>query len=817
MILQFLGWYFIITLVGLAALPLTLRLFGAFPGGKTAFARPLGILLTGYLFWIGNALGLLRNETGGAWLALLAAAALSLWLGRGLRDRLRAVDWNAALLVEIVFLVGFIAWALVRAYDPAASHTEKPMDLMFMASIWASPTFPPHDAWLSGYPIAYYYGGYWMVMTLGRLIGSPPEIAYTLGQAAWFGLLLSSSFGLIYALLRQVRHAGAQVGRVVATLGGLLAAAMVGLAGNVQAILEWLYAQGVNVTPLANFAQVRGFPESARVTHSWSIDPSWWWWRTSRVLADRSLTGDHREVIAEFPAFSYVLGDNHPHVLAMPFVILVIALALAWFLQREAPAAEGMRAPLLPPDRLLLGVTTLALGSLLWLNTWDFPPYWLLLVAAAFVAAPAGKGERRWGRAAVVGAILLGGGILLFLPYFLTAQSQARGIAANFFNPTRLGQFLWMFLPALLAVCALLIIAWREAAPRRNTLILMIVAAIGLPILFLSAAWVLVMNSTMAERFLAENPVPQTGSANQLAYLLERWIASPWTLLLVAILLAVTVALWWRRVAQLDAERQPPPLATTATTFALMLAVLGLLLVYAPEFIFLRDNFGTRMNTVFKFYYQGWLLLGLAGAYGITHALAHLRAPERSITAVIFAAPALLLVLMGLVFPLAGAWSKTNGFAGTATFDASAWIRNSSPGEWAAAHWLRDLAPPNAVVLEAVGDSYQSDRSRISTLSGRATLLGWIGHERQWRGADYAQMAAGREDAAERIYRFAQPAEIVQLVEEWEIDFVVVGPSERNVYAITPLEEERFASVMDLVLDQDGVRLYATRRGVVGE
>lgn len=812
MILQFLSWYLIITLVGLAALPLTLRIFAAFPGGGTAFARPLGILLTGYIFWLGNALGLLRNESGGAWLALVVAAAISLWFGRDVRTRLRGVDWNAAVLVEIVFLTAFIAWAIVRAYDPAANHTEKPMDLMFMSSLWASPAFPPHDAWLSGFPIAYYYGGYWMLITLGRLIGSPPEIAYTLGQAAWFGLLLSSSFGMGFALLRLAHRNGATLGRVAASLGGLLTAVMVGLTGNIQSILEWLYAQGVNVTSLANWAQVRGFPDGARVTHSWAIDPgAWWWWRTSRVLADRSLTGDHREVITEFPAFSYVLGDNHPHVLAMPFVILVIALALAWFLRREPALGTDQRGPSLPPDRLLLGVTTVALGSLLWFNTWDFPPYWLLLVAVAFVAAPA----RRRARAVTVGGILLGGGILLFLPYFLAAQSQASGIAANFFNPTRLPQFLWMFLPALLAVGALLVIAWRAAAPRRGAPALLIVGIFGLPLLFLAGAWTLVQNTHMADKFTRENPVPETGSANQLAYFLERWATSPWTLLLVGLLLAITLALWLRRIAGDGADADPSPLSGEPTTFALMLAALGLLLVFAPEFVYLRDNFGTRMNTVFKFYYQGWLLLGLAGAYGITLALARLRGPQRSIAAAALATPALLLVLAGLVFPLSAAYSKTNGFAGTPTFDASAWIRDSSPGEWAAAHWLRDLAPPDAVVLEAVGDSYQSNQNRMSTLSGRATLLGWEGHERQWRGEDYAQMAAGRRDAAERIYRFAAPNEIAQLLEAWGIDYVVVGPAERAAYAISPLEEKRLNAVMDLVLDQDGVRLYATRRTVV--
>jgi hypothetical protein len=94
MLTQFVAWYLVVLLIQAAALPLAARLFGALPERGYALARPLGILLTGLLFWLGYSLGLVRNEAGGAWLALLAFAALSVALGRREIARWRRGEWR---------------------------------------------------------------------------------------------------------------------------------------------------------------------------------------------------------------------------------------------------------------------------------------------------------------------------------------------------------------------------------------------------------------------------------------------------------------------------------------------------------------------------------------------------------------------------------------------------------------------------------------------------------------------------------------------------------------------------------------------------
>lgn len=820
MLVQWLGWYLIMLLVAAAAAPLAMRLFGGLPARGVLLARPLGILLTGYVLWLGFALGILSNDAGGAWAALIIVALVSLYCGRNALAEVRSAtwktrDWRTLLVGELLFLVAFALWAIVRAYDPAARHTEQPMDLMFMNSLAASQVFPPQDAWLSGYPISYYYFGYWLLVTMGRLAGTLPEVSYNLGQAAWYGMLLSLSFGLTVMLLRlPFGKAKQQLSRGSAWLGGLFAALAVGVTTNVQGILEWLHAQGVNVDSLASIAQVRGFPENALVTNKWYLSlGDWWWWRSSRVLADYGLDGGHQEVIAEYPAFSYILGDNHPHVLAMPFVILGIGLILAWYLGRTAPTVTESFAPdtkgaewrsLLPGRWLHFAVITVVLGSLLATNTWDFPPYLLLFALAVYTAG----GDRRVARAFVAAGLLATGAIVLYLPYFLTAQSQADGFNINFFNPTRLPQFLWVFGILLLGIIVLFMVAWRESAPRMRDLASLLAAAILTPLAFLGTAWAVTSTSaTRMAQLMAWMPLPE-GASEYLPLILERWRSGIWTMLLIALLLAIAGALWLRRAHDAPSpEESATALRQDPITFALLMAGVALLLVFAPEFIFLDDNFGWRMNTIFKFYYQAWLLFAIAGAVGITHALANLR---RMPVAAVVAAPMVALTLFGCVFMVAGAYSRASGFTTSPTFDATAWIADFSPAQRDAAFWLRDNAPADAIIAEAVGSSYQSDQNMISTLSGRPTLLGWEGHERQWRGNQaYGEMAAGRSEALEEIYRYGMPDDVLATLDRFGIDYVVYGPTERNKYGLTSIERARLDDMLDKVFEERDVTIYA--------
>jgi len=308
--------------------------------------------------------------------------------------------------------------------------------------------------------------------------------------------------------------------------------------------------------------------------------------------------------------------------------------------------------------------------------------------------------------------------------------------------------------------------------------------------------------------------LPQ-GATSYVPFILGRWGKQGLTFLVLGALLTLALAWLWQYFAtgQMDGQ-QAVAKREQSMVFALLLATLGLLLVYAPEFVYLRDNFGTRMNTIFKFYYQGWLLFGLSSSYAVVmgiQGLSSARSTMRTV-ALVCSGLCLLFIALGLFYPVAALAVKTNSFAlNKPTLDATAYIAQGSPAEMAAAQWVREHTAPDALIVEGMGRSYYASDNRISTLTGRPTLHGWGGHEAQWRGKAYGSMAQNRENTLFLIYQKGSTAEIAQALTQWQIDYVYVGPAEREIYKMAPDAEDRLKAVMDVAFQQDDVSIYQRR------
>jgi YYY domain-containing protein len=854
-------WWLLLQLFGLVGLPLAFRLLGNLPDRGYAFARPLGLLLTGYLLWLGGSLGFWRNSVGATLVAVLAVAGVGVWLYFGRRDKKRTLlAWLSAhktywLAVELLFAVALVGWTVYKSYNPnlETAGGEKWMEIAFVNAILRSDGFPPPDPWLSGFGISYYYFGYVLMAMVGRLSGLPPAVAFNLFIPTLFALTLTGGFSLVYNLVTSraetLEEQKQGTGRAIGY--GLLGALFVGILGNLEGLLEVFHSRGLFPASFWRWLDIININQPP-TPDGWVPTRFIWWWRASRVIHDCSfqglLTGDcnppnNWEVIDEFPFFSFLLGDVHPHVLALPFVLLAVALALNLISNQQTPVLRtganagesanqrisNLRSQISNLVAAVFGGWTqfvfyaLCLGALGFLNTWDFPIY-LLLVTLAFAlwrlrtgSSASENGRTDWIAESIVAGLALGvlGGVL-YLPFYLGFQSQAGGILPNLFNPTKLQQFLVFFGPFLFVVISYLAVLprelrlpnWRRWLPTLLALTLIGPVAAALVIggvLLISPSvrtWVEgLMGDPSLQAFLGD------ASLSSLAMVALRIrLSNPWTYLFLGGLLAWVLLLLMitgRRPTDISGPQPPVP-----DTFVLILIGVGLLLPLAVEFVYLRDLFGHRMNTVFKFYFQAWVLLALAAAYGVSVVSDRIR----GVGGFVWRLALVTLILGGLVYPALAIPNKAGNFSAEPVLDGMAWLETAHPDDYAAIRWLQANAPDGAVILEAPGESY-SYLGRVSALTGLPTVLGWDFHEFQWRGT-YDEPASRKPDV-DVLFNAVDPGQTLTLLDKYDITYVYVGPLERERY--NPSGLAKFEQLLDVVYQGGGVTIYQSREETVSQ
>lgn len=793
-----LAWWAATTVVGLAAAPIARALMPTLPDRGWSVARPLGLLLVGYAWWLFVTAGVLPNSRLGVVVALVVVAAGGAMLVSGDAAAWRRELWQRRRLIvglELLYLAALVLWAVYKAFTPEVTESggEKMMEMAFLSAILQSPSFPPNDPWLSGHSISYYYFGYVIQAMLVQLTGLSRFVAFNLVVPSTLAMTLAAAFGLGWSLVVLSPRAS----RGLALAGGAVTATMLALAGSLAGFLELAYMRGwlpaalfdhLNIRNLTIAADACGEPGSGFGLGGVFPSRFMWWWRTSRIIRD-----DCRDVIHEFPFFSFLLADVHPHVMALPYALLVVALALA--LWRGASARwPGPR--LWSPVWLLL---PLIVGALGFLNTWDLPTYGLV-AGAAWAVWRWRRGGRALPEILGFGVWLLGLAIVFYLPFYAAFRSQAAGIGVARYA-SRLDHWLVHFLPlAFLATTVVVAALRRLGAPRALRLC---GAALGV------AALVTVVRYAGAAAL-----VPPDREAG--------W--TPWTpfavlfLATLALLAALADAGVWGAGGRLAAE--PGSSDTTsrdaaaaavppsAAGFALLCIAVGAVMAAVPELVYLKDVFDDRMNTVFKFFFQAWVLWSVGGGYAVAAVWAGRpaddagRSPARRGPAAALAtlgaggtawfAALALLGLMVLYTPVAAVFNRTDGLRwvvlrsqGWAAWSAGLhldglrhWERDN-PDDLAAARWLADHAGGAPVIVEAAGGGY--DRAgRIAMITGFPTILGADNHESQWQGT--------REDIDPRLadveafYTRASAAEQAEMVRRYGARFVIVGARERERY-----------------------------------
>ncbi|HVP95289.1 MAG TPA: DUF2298 domain-containing protein [Methanoregulaceae archaeon] len=613
---------------------------------------------------------------------------------------------------ELLFLVCFLFMLNVRFVNPSISYAEKFMDHAFIASIMRNPVVPPLDPWFAGgYMNTYYYLGYWLIGGLGVISGVPSNIVFNLALPTVFAVSAVGMYALGHLLLDRFR---------------------------------WLpLATFLIVNPSFIYEVLKGTPAGSLL------------WNSTRTIPN---------AINEYPLFSLLWGDVHPHLIGMFNQVFLIFL-LVFALRRWGTLPTKSRW-------CLAGLSALSLGAMPLINTWDVLIYAPLMLLFGLIVWHLGLKQTT--AKTFHAASSLSGFFLTFTRSCLRELKTAVVVTVSRLktSPRAVIDSPWGF---LLIVPPLSVLLW-------------------LPFYF--------QIRTQGIQGIGIVPTP-TGPVDYLlvhgifvvifiAYLSNDILKRP-CLLLLAIPFALTghiaAAIAVIPLVYLIARWRPDPVE--------ILAIAGLLIIIFCEFFYLKDSMGDvyyRMNTVFKFYFAAWLMMG-ASAFSMLGRMVTPHIPKGLLPKKILYGTIAVLLIVFVTLPLL---VPVNLPEGPRSLDGLAYIEATHPGDAKAVAWLRTL-PGNITIVEAENGDY-TYYSRISSFTGIPAVIGWPFHEFMWRG-DTTGWFATRMADVRQIYE--DPDKTAPLMKKYNASLLYVGEPELERYDVN-LNGAKIREVYN----ETGVRIY---------
>jgi YYY domain-containing protein len=826
-------WLLVVELAALALVPLAVVLFRRLPDGGYLLTKPLAVLALAYPVWLGASLGVFHFTRGSSLVVLLLLMIAGGLTAYRLRERLRDYvrqHWRLILSGEALFLIAFLAFYIIRIENPdlwhAARGGEKPMDFAYLNAITRSTTLPPYDPWFAGGYINYYYFGHFMTANLTKLTGILPEVAYNLAIPLFFAAGVSAAFSVGYNLaetsrrLLRRRPSGLRIPPWTTVMAGLTAVFLVMLAGNLKGAdvmidrLETVSPWHTGVPVLDSLLAI--FGGGGKVLFGGADLGRYDYWEPSRAIT----TDPGNNAITEFPYFTFLFADLHAHLMAIPFTVLSLGLGLALVLnaRSEAPEDNELSSDAwrkwLPTVGVVI-VLALVVGALRWINSWDYPTFLIIGVAAVFIA--------EWGRArrvdismlrrtVLLSALLVLLSLVLFQPFSRNYALPATGFQGmpdpaelprtpllDYFS--HFGLFIF-FIGSLLTFLSYRVIRRRGAGPFFKALAFTVLGVFVATILIVGLAG-------PASKFLPGVTITDLSVGGFLEEIFTNTIpVAVFSLLVVAV--AALLLRTEVRIPRADSHIRVLILGFVGMAFLLSAAV---------EVVVLNPDIG-RQNTVFKFYLQIWTLLAVASSFAIWYLAAALAprwvslaerlrnirlTPLRNLLQPAFIVVLSLLLLGSLIYPVeATRWrvriddrfadaTRQDGnlvAAGGVTNNGLAFMQEAVfPDEkglvelkydYDAIIWLRNNLVGSPTIIEATTPLYRWG-SRFSIYTGLPTVAGWDFHQSQQRGR-FAPLLQERLQDVNTFYSTPDPAIAEAILQKYGVSYVIVGQVEQLYY-----------------------------------
>lgn len=708
------GWFALLELFGLAAFVLFLPLFRRLPDAGLGLSKILALMCLAIAVFFCVAWLKLRFDRG-----LVVVLSTAFVVAGASRARRRADDlrhiWSerrrVLIGVEVVTASVFLLVVLTRALNPDLWHPfrggEKPFEMAVLTAVLRTRTLPVYDPWFSHGALNYYYGGWLLLAAPARLLRTSPALVMNLAIGVFASCTAGAAFTTVTAMVSEGRRSSRCGGRQrIDVAAGALGALFVLALGN-TAILGPLWRR------------IAG--------HAGTTD----WWSLSRVIPDSV-------AITEFPAWSLLFGDLHPHLMDIAPLLTCVALCLVWY---HSLLSTRVGQPIAVAALLGAGI-----GLVRMTNTWDFPICVVAVATTATLALLAGAKVRRL----VVPVIVIGLVVVVgYAPYLRHTEVFDAGFEAATLRTPPLSWFRQFGF--FVAIGTTLIVRQILDVLSTSRVVLGRVTRANLTVVGLSV---------LALVYIALRP-----GFEVFEFTTALAIGSAWTA--------------WRR-CQL---RVRPPDMPPSPVGPLVMA-LGWAIQAAVEYFTVRNDAG-RTNTVFKFWYQSWTLLAIGAAAVVAAELSTRGAARRAAACAVVASLVLTGAFWGLTLPVrtddrlsSGGLSLAGESFLTPSFAYGDGDRRFVPSDdMALVSWIRGNVEGIQVVAEAPGVDYQWT-GRVAWLTGLPTPIGWPYHESQQR-RPYNSVIDSRKNDMTALYTTTDPGEMARVLARYSVAYLVFGTQER--------------------------------------
>ena len=823
-----LWWFLWLQISALLVLPSTLQLCQSLPDRGYGLSKVFGFIAIGMITWVLVAWDVVNFSKFTVVASLLILLATCLWQlsrNRSIIKNFFLHEKRTWVTVEITFAGVFFAVLALRFFNPdmwdAFRGGEKPMELGYLTAIGRSENLPPYDPWFAGGVMNYYYFGWFLLAVPMVALGLQPEFVFQFGLATYVSLAVLGVLTIVVNLVSFTKERTSSKPSVLggAIRTGLLASFLFAIAGTFdgvrryheqfRAVDKWNLLSGWPVVGdclefLGGFvAFLQGTPL-----------PSYDWWGPSRVN-----TGNFD--ITEFPFFTFLFGDLHPHLMGMPIFTLLIALSMAYVF-----SCQGGRFTHSVVLAAMLGLT-LAISKMT--NTWDMPTLCLIaLIAFVFGSASfqvkvifsvhnSHLGESiLWLVASLSVALGAFGSGLGWVTAISTIFALTTGVSIFASDEFRLRSLIFVrHLFVFLLTFLIIVIPYDDAREtfdlglRRTSWVSPFsdfLSHWGV-FLFIALAFVCreahqrLRGRSLQSIFRVQNFHNRRDVLNFWLFIIYALISFSlglligWALALSAFGAAVSVHLL---VLEMLGARSVQKIS------AFCLWALGFAILAGPE-IFVVSNDVERMNTVFKFWLQGWTLLALASALSIKIICQSIRAEggnqvtSRRLSFVSLWSFSLIMgLIIVLVYPFSSIgprldtrFSKDlktlNGLSYLSAQPAFARYDNGLDAEPSIVrigedleliNWLRSSVSGSPTIVEWAGNSYDWN-SRIAVHTGLPSILGWSSHQRQQR-TDYQDMISQRKFEVQNFYTLKDHDYMTDFLLSYGVSYIIVGVQERR-------------------------------------